>query len=421
MGRRKTQYLPTTILLIGALLVWVFMASDAIAWHTATYADSAHGDNSEGVNRSGTGYPTGSCAHCHDTFNANFCENDPNGLMLFAPRNPVSQTDNFCFQCHASDGAAQQVTNYDYGATFGGGAAMSNNIKDAFNFGPPNQYWTTGSSHNLYSVRHWTETVPPGDWISEDTNACLVCHSPHLSQKNFPVAATDQGGIKTAIRRPQAPSSGTNQPGNLWGDESGNFELLAEDSIVYQAPYHVSFESGVFEPAGDTTSDGSNLPNVVRFCAYQSCHSVYIPNIFTDADPNTVGDGPLWAINWTSSGNAHGARADSPNNDPCLYGSLKEPYDNPDANYVLACTDCHEPHGSEGAFLLRTVVNGKQVPPIEQWLNTQESAAVWEFCTACHNLNVPCGPHDCDNIPDNGLTDCSEFGCGYCHLHSREF
>jgi hypothetical protein len=314
------------------------------------------------------------------------------------------------------------VENQDYGANFGGGDAMSDNIKDAFNFGLPNQEWTTGSSHNLYSVRNWTRTKPPGDWITDDTNACLVCHSTHLSQQNFPVTNNAQGGIKTAIRRVHAPSSGTNRPGNLWGDESGNFELLADESIVYQAPYYGSFESGVFEPAGDSTSDGSNLPNYVRFCAYESCHSLAIPNYATDADPESLMGRPLLAIDWTSAGSVHGMLAGSPKysvGESCSYGSLKPPYDDPDANYVLACTDCHEPHGSEGTFLLRTVVNGKQVSPINQWLGTMDAVAMWDFCTACHNLNVPCGPHQCDNIPDNGLPDCSESGCGYCHDHSN--
>jgi hypothetical protein len=430
--KSRIQYLPATVLIAVAAFLWVFMATDAIAWYPATYAESAHGNKvpGYGVNRSDA-YDIGDCAQCHDTFDPNFCENDPNGLMLFAPRNPTSQTDNFCFQCHCdpvSSAQFEMTENYDYGARFGGGMAiwaMSDNIQDAFNFGLPNQSWDTGSSHNLQLVRNWTSTKPPGDWITTDTNACLVCHSSHLSQKNFPVEPTGQGGIKTAIRRVHAPSSGTNQPGNLWGDEFGNFELLAEDPIVYQAPYYGDTSDPdwevSYEPAGDATSDGSNLPNVVRFCAYQSCHSIPIPNAATDADPNSVGGRDLRAIDWTSAGSVHGGLAGSPKSSgDCSYGSLKEPYVNtPEINYVLACTDCHEPHGSESAFLLRRVVNGKQIPPIKQWLGTMDSAAMWDFCTACHELNVPCGPHQCDNIPDNGLPDCNEVGCGYCHDHSN--
>ncbi|MBW1744697.1 MAG: hypothetical protein JRJ47_14920 [Deltaproteobacteria bacterium] len=68
--------MPTKILIVVGVLVWVFMASDAIAWYPATYAESAHGDPTSGVNRSGTECPTGTpcptgdCAHCHDTFEA---------------------------------------------------------------------------------------------------------------------------------------------------------------------------------------------------------------------------------------------------------------------------------------------------------------------------------------------------------------
>ncbi|MBW1896349.1 MAG: hypothetical protein JRI47_04765 [Deltaproteobacteria bacterium] len=430
--RSKIQYLPMTILIVVGVLVWVFMASDAIAWYPATYAESAHGDPTSGVNRSGTECPTGDCAHCHDTFDESIC--GVKELMLFAPMYPIGQTYNFCFQCHASNGAAQQVTNYDYGATFGGGEAMSDNIKDAFNFGPPNQAadGTTGSSHNLMKVRNWWKAVGGSGWMTDDTNACLACHDPHIAQKNWEVTLNPQlGGILTAIRHPSAIDAG--KRGNLWGDESGTGDHEVQSELfygVYQAPLH---HASGYEPDGSASQPaggwGANMPNYNLFC--WGCHSYEIPAVATDAEPSWINPSNpkgLWAIDWSPSGNDHGAHAASPNTDTynCAcdefpngeYGSLKPPYDNPDANYVLACTDCHEPHGSESAFLLRTVVNGQPVTPIKQWLGTMESEGKWEFCTACHNLNIPCGPHQC--VDELGAPlDCRNFGCGQCHLHSN--
>jgi hypothetical protein len=64
-----------------------------------------------------------------------------------------------------------------------------------------------------------------------------------------------------------------------------------------------------------------------------------------------------------------------------LYGGRIDPYDDGAfVNYVLMCTDCHEPHGSPNEFLLRTCVNGKSGILITQ------PGYYKEFCTACHWL-----------------------------------
>jgi hypothetical protein len=406
-ARFKTQYLPTIIFVATVVVVWVFTHSDVIAdYQGATYAQSAHGDPADGVNRStatcenwpGEECVTGSCAHCHDTFDPTICVNDVNGLMMFAPNNPTSQTENFCFECHCDPSSPDQkqsgmVQNKDYGATFGGGTANSTNIKDAFNYGPPNQpeNGTSGSSHGLLAIQGWTKNRTIGDWITDDTNACVVCHDPHYAQKNYPVETTGQGGVKTAIRRPHARSSGTNTPWNQWGDESGGSppELTSED-ITYQPPKRA--DSG-YEPAG------SNLPNFLRFCDYTSCHSVVIGD---DAHDAYFAQGRnLYAIVWTAGGDTHGLQNSSSFSDK---GITKPPYGVEGTNYVLSCTDCHETHGSPNQWLLRTTVNGVDVGEFEQgkWYN---------FCLACHEFTESYFPHD---YPDE--MPCSTTSC---HYHGR--
>ena len=393
--RSKTQYLHTIIFIVVGVLVWVFTHSDVIADYQATYGESAHGntDPGYGVNRSEAGYNIGDCANCHDTFSESIC--GVNELMLFAPNNPTSQTDNFCFQCHKGTGSVQSggITNNDYGATFGGGTANSTNIKDAFNYGPPNQLenGTSGSSHRLPAINGWTKNRSIGDWITDDTNACVVCHDPHNAQQNYPVVTTGQGGVKTAIRRPHARSSGTNTPWNQWGDESGGSPPeLTSENITYQPPKRA--DSG-YEPAG------SNLPNFLRFCDYNSCHSVVIGD---DAHDAYFAQGRnLYAIVWTPGGDTHGLQNSSSFSDK---GITKPPYGVEATNYVLSCTDCHETHGSPNQWLLRTTVNGVDVGEFEQgkWYN---------FCLACHEFTVSYGPHD---FPDMML--CSTTSC---HYHGR--
>jgi len=360
------------------------------------YGDSAHGDTSTGVKREGISYPQGNCTHCHDAFDNSIC--GVNALMLFAANNPTSQTDNFCFQCHKTEPDSMQdsmVANNEYSATFGGGTVMFESIYDALNPASTADF-PFPSSHGLSAVQSYARSRSWGDWMTADTNACLVCHDQHLSQKNFPVEIYDpvDGGVKTAVRR---GNDAVDHPGDLWGDEpaavSGRNEMMSDlvgITYVYQAPLRgdSGYEPG---PAGSTVQNGSNLPNFVDACA-ETCHS-------QDID---VDNGPI-AVDWTTS--MHGlAAADNAAGD---WGWLRPPYD--DANrgeYVLSCTDCHEPHGSPNATTLRRTVNGVTIPPTtfpdprpqgyedvdigdstgaEGWV-WPDGAFWYNWCSACHDL-----------------------------------
>ena len=331
------------------------------------YGDSAHGNSTYGVNRSGTGYDIGSCAHCHDVFDPNICGNNTYGLRLFASNDsPGSQTDNFCFQCHKGSGSAQVggVTNDTYSKNFGGGTATFTTIYDAFN--PATG--VTPSSHNLADVLDHAVGLLVG--ITSDTNACLVCHDQHVAQQNYPVTLNGLGGIKTAIRRPRDyPSPGS--PTNPWGDESGNNELMSEYTNKYQAPYYVGGSN--FEPANDSTADGSNLPNMKGFCT-NDCHG-------TSSVYSTERGRYLRRINWADGANRdeHGKANNYTNT---VVGTTKAPFSDQAGNYVLACTDCHEPHGSENEWLLRTTINGTD------GLSVTGDGEWSQVCGACHTWNI---------------------------------
>lgn len=380
--------MPARILIVAGVLVWVLSSGRAAS--AASYGDSAHGNadppvgDGYGVNRSATGYDVGACAHCHDVYDPDICGNNTYGLMLFASNDsPESQTDNFCFQCHKGTGSVQVggITNETYSANFGGGTSTFTTIYDAFN--PTTG--STPSSHNLADVLGY---VAGYHGYTSETNACLACHHNHIGQRNYPVTLTLTGGVQTAIRR---PVHNDNAPGNLWGDEdyatSGYYELTSEviqnQGLVYQAPYYQG--GSAFEPAGDATSDGSNLPNIITFCL--DCHS------HTDVFSTERGRN-LRQIDWmaTQHGKSHQGG---------IVGASIAPYTDHDYDYILVCTDCHEPHGSENQYLLRTTINGKdniQVPGDGEWS---------EVCEACHTW----GTH----AP--GITTCWGDGAWNCHYH----
>jgi nitrate reductase cytochrome c-type subunit len=306
--------------------------------------------------------------------------------MLFAPNDnptPIPQEDNFCFQCHKGTDAVQVLTNYTYSKNFGGGTATFTTIYDAFN---P----ATGSSHNLADVLNHVVSRQMG--FTSDTNPCLVCHDQHVAQQNYPVTLSGLGGVKTAIRR---PTDHDDFPIRLWGDEdeltSGFNERMKDYTNKYQAPYYKGGSN--YEPANDATDDGSNLPNFKNFCL--NCHG--------RNDVSSTGHGTLTQIDWTTSGDYHGKghglySAGGYTKDP--YGTVEEAY-----NFVLACTDCHEPHGSTNRWLLRTCVNGKDNITI-----TDDTYSWYEFCTACHVLTWALDSFHKE--PPNG-----EVPCGTCHEH----
>lgn len=334
----------------------------------------AHPNTVYGVNRSGAGYLQGECANCHEVFVRPACSE--NTVELFAANNPTSQTNNFCFRCHKGTGSVQAggIVNNDYGATFGGGTAMFTTIYDAFN--PMGTY---ASSHDLATVQNYAKTSAWGTWMTDDTNACIVCHLPHMDQRNFPVALNTDGGVNTAVRRGNDVSD---NPRNLWGDEpqgvSGRPEMMHDWTTGYQAPYYAGGSN--YEPANDGTADGSNLPNFVYVCA-ETCHrNADVPGVI-EINWTDLPAPPEWPAEPSRHGKAAAVAGGME------FGVLRPPYaDNLRGNYVLSCTDCHETHGSTNAAMLRTTVNGISGLSTGGPGHVEAGGKWYNYCSACHDL-----------------------------------
>jgi hypothetical protein len=386
------------VVFLGVLMLLLSSGQRAPAFDFHT--DSAHGNAVYGVHRSDTIYDVGDCAHCHETFDVGICgEND---VMLFAPMNPAGQSDNFCFQCHKGDGSVQEDsfdrTNYNYSYWFGGDTdhhATPDNIYDAFNPAP-------GSSHNLKDVLDFVKTKWP-ETFGDESNPCNACHNPHLSQRGYPIVRpTDRN--------------------NIWGNESG--EMMSDYAFDHGGLYHAPYRYGStanYEPDGSATTDGSNLPDYVTFCSdcHDATNDIYSTSL--DRDLKKVGwsqtsrscegypagdyHGSITRCFGIDGNTASGCGCSEP--DCSNWGYLKEPYYTAVYdNYILCCTDCHEPHGAVNGdnstipYLLRKTVNGhynKSAPGPGPW--------TWdrEFCQSCHVHNLHCG----------GYGSCLD-----CHYHS---
>ncbi|MDY6990735.1 MAG: cytochrome c3 family protein [Thermodesulfobacteriota bacterium] len=374
MTRSKQRYWAIPTVIIAAALAW-FLSFGGLA-AAGSYADSAHGNASYGVNRPSKPEPTGACAHCHETADTAVCSANAH-MLFYGTQQPC---DMVCFECHgASYASEQEVINYPYSVLFGGSATLYfESILHQF-CATETYFSNCGSRHNLAQIWSILKNNGGGWGFGPNPNPCSGCHDPHLAQRLGSERTSDYDPTKSSLTR---PSERYNNPGNLWGDDPSErmdqYVTQFTDG-VYQAPYYGTGlwgpVIGPFEPAGDGTSGGSNLPDYVTFCL--DCHQYQL----TDPESGET----IQAIDYASERHG-GYPSNDCSNAGIEEGSLKAPYnDFPNSNYVLSCLDCHEPHGTPNRrHLIRRLINGQEVAAdadsCDQWDDQGE------ICGKCHEF-----------------------------------
>jgi hypothetical protein len=392
------------------------------------YLDSAHGNSSYGVDRTSTYniYTKGHCGHCHEQ-HASIGGEEPapvggsaskfcllaNNFDTDATVGPYVQSDNACFYCHYGAGTHQNpaFSNYSYSITFGGNSDIAPaTIFDAFN---------STSYHNLKDVRDFAT----GKWPSTFTigsNPCSGCHNVHIAKRN---KANQGDPTYTAISKPSDHS-------NLWGDDNPGERMTAPGyGVYYQPPY---YSSPNLEPDGvssDRALQAGKTPDYVTFC--QDCHSssmtaYSLPNTPIDWETPGTGEG---------GGDKHGKKV-ATQDGTGGYVNLNEPYAsvwNSTNGLVLACTDCHEPHGAPNVMLIRREVNGAALGATISTFSTTDWSSL---CARCHDCDT-CTKledihHDNTGAPYYNYTQCSHchgsggscgktpINCNYCHFHGGD-
>ena len=363
--------------------------------YAGTYLYSAHGNSTYGVARTSTThtqYATGHCAHCHEQ-HASIGGDEPSPDSLAGPDdyllfsdNHTSQTVNFCFDCHRGPTGGYQtggLVNRSYSFRAGGWTGDTlDDILEAFTYGPPTS--TTSSSHKLDDIK----TFITGKWgYTANSNPCAACHNPHAAQGDPANSASSAKSSSTRGYPVSLPSDHVDKyVWDVYGDDTG--EKMRDYSSYYQAPYR-SGSTSVYEPDGSTTIDGTNLTDYVTFCT--DCHH-YSPT------PDSTRLGNLRDIDWSATGDYHGKKDGG--------GGKEDPYA-ANRNYVLACTDCHEPHGSPNyCYLIRKEVNGGTTD------FSGNTRAAWDsLCDRCHTSKLT---SYCTGADSNTL-------CSVCHNHGSNF
>ena len=391
--------------------------------NSGPYLNSAHSGYgvTSGVNRSGLssfGYAVGNCVHCHEQHTSiGGSEPTPTGgpdkYELFRGLF-TSQASMFCYSCHGTVDTPMQTlpTNqYNYSYMAGGDttATCPANIREAFQFvnattgaSQLNCGSSYGSSHFLANIQIFLTNKWNFGSTTADINPCSGCHNPHRAQRD-PHTSGNRGW---PVSLPSQHSTDNNAWG-LWGD---NLPTATErmsnyvGALRYQAPYRYG-STTTYEPDGSTTQDGSNLTDYATFCT--DCHNT----TYTTISSTPLGRN-LKTIDWNTEKHGRGVASND------TFTDVNSPYqDTQCGNYVLACTDCHEPHGARNPFLARQRVNNGT-------FSYPGGRGNWrDFCSRCHNQmgHAPAGPHD----TNWGCVNCHNGGtykpCTTCHYHGGSF
>jgi predicted CXXCH cytochrome family protein len=307
--------------------------------------------------QSAGGFGTNKCTGCHDPHGAAGAFR----AMALGKVKVDSPTDssNFCYQCHKDPGSGGILNKAV------SGTAYNNDIMEAFNESTKHDLGTSFTINGkTYSLQ------------------CSSCHNVHIVTGKY--WDHDQSG--------KSPISRFTNNTEVWGDGSGE-KMNDYATVASQAAWGYS---GKYQKPGGTTHqfDGSQLADYPTFCL--DCHQYQL----LDEGGNTIkaknwnsdkhglkragysGLGihysTAWGSYWCPSGYNICGRATGWGGSTVSQESYAWPvipkgrgyvafvkggYDqaerNAGHNFVLSCTDCHDPHGAENYDLMRRSLNAK--------------------------------------------------------------
>ncbi len=246
------------------------------------------------------------------------------------------------------------------------------------------------------------------DPIWERKIQCTTCHNPAVV-----TGKTSEGGYPLTLpTEPDVPYTQKLIDGWPTLDNPPWPHDTPPKPLLYARPYISDPDPNV---EGDEVlgPDETELPDFPSFC--QTCHRQISGRYGMSNNYSRLKYDPIRFIKGDGGGvvATHGlARGRESENEnlklkPPFYSMRHDEDGSVIANLYLSCTDCHEPHGSENPFLIRTMVNGKKGIRIDR-------KRFFELCNACHVIANPWP----GGYPHGSPGDLSKRNCIECHNHS---
>jgi predicted CXXCH cytochrome family protein len=296
----------------------------------------------------------------------------------------VGSGDDLCFTCHDGDPAPDVYSKFNTSTNYQASGA---------NGTPINQRHDVSQADQTYS----------GAYV-----VCANCHNPHyVTQSN---KVMDPDDTTTTF-------SATYSTSNTYTRDGYNEPYAA--GAGYNDPTN---PEGCADVANVVC--GNNDPDYVEFCI--TCHDGTTPaGVTMSANMENI------AVDWFSGGAQHGAEPGNtgtklskgykkvPWTSQANFDAGREP-DNPYA--ALPCTTCHDAHGSDNIFHLKTSITVAGIQMTTGALNgnfsnNPEVDGQTTYILPCTGGN---GDPDCANNP-GGSQDIFHWGawCSFCHTMSN--
>ena len=237
---------------------------------------------------------------------------------------------------------------------------------------------------------------------------CTTCHNPAVV-----TGKTIEGGYPLTLpTEPEVPYTQKLIDGWPTLDNPPWPHDTPPKPLLYARPY---IEDPDMDEEGDEVlgPDEIELPDFTAFC--QTCHRQVAGRYGMSNNYSRLKFDPIRFTKGDGGGvvASHGLARGRESATESL--TLKEPFyslrhdeeGNVIANLYLSCTDCHEPHGSENPYTIRTMVNGKKGIRIYK-------KRFFELCDACHVITNPWP----GGYPHGSPGDMRERNCIECHNHS---
>jgi predicted CXXCH cytochrome family protein len=287
--------------------------------------------------------------------------------FVFSPQGaPIG--DDFCYSCHGLDPVLP--------APYGDHSAFANSAHSAVT--PPNP--DTAIACQACHLPH--ASVYPALTTASEEQLCYTCHT-----SDDPNAADGSNPYQAFL----GPANQYGPPVRIFHHPIDDAEDPTGTRTVECASCHNSHLATPGSPLVDPLDTSTSWSDdVSAFCL--TCHKEPTNTEPVDAGPTVPFDVRMvqdehdgfLASEWPTS--FHGGAG-------------------------LACTDCHDPHGSTNAYMLKEGVGGltgfRDDPT-----NPTDLSAIEGFCTSCHTSWTPDPPHPPATDPEQLCTECHRHGGG---------